>query len=586
MRVAWQAFIAILTIAGIAYTALSFARTDDNGSYGFISHHVSDTESVVDSVEPRSAATRAGIRKGDIIWTRGTIEERVTTSTTEPGDRLHVRIGSPNAPEVAVVATQSTQTAPPALVFVLIATRFAFLAMGALIAWRRSDDPAARSLATFLSCFGLAISTSPDLAQIGPIWARILVDYAVEALYFIGAIAVLSFACRFPQPPTGGWRKVIARSVMPLAAFGLATSAGRLSLYFFTTFSQRWHLLLLVPYTLVYCLVLALTLASLIGSYVAMRGAERIRMRWVLGTFVLGFSGLIVYFAGLSLGSTSNVFQFSTMTIVAIPFGLAYVIFRHRIIDIGFVVNRAVVYGGVSLVVVGAFIVFEWVLSHIVESHSNASTLLQLGGALALGLSVRFIHERVDRYVDDLFFRERHLAEAAIRRFAHEAALITNPDDLVTKTVDIVVRNARLSFAAFYVRRGAEYAPLAASVDDLPPVDENDYGVLEMRTWHQGVDLSGSRSQLHAEIAFPMMVRGTLAGFLLCGSKTTHEALAPDERSALALLARDAGIALDSLRVRIIERELASLAREGGLPAALRDRLALLGATGGEGIAF
>ena len=248
MRVVWQAFVAVLTIVGLAYTALSFARTDDNGSYGFTSHHVSDTESVVDSVEPRSAAARAGIRKGDRIWTRGTIAERVTTSTTEPGDRLNVRIGSANASEVAVIAAQSTQQVSPALIFVLITTRLAFLAMGALIAWRRSDDPAARSLATFLSCFGLAISTSSDLAQIGPIWARILVDYVVEALYFIGAIAVLSFACRFPQPPTSGWRRAIARSVMPLAVFGLAMSAGRLSLYFFATFSQRWHLLLLAPY--------------------------------------------------------------------------------------------------------------------------------------------------------------------------------------------------------------------------------------------------------------------------------------------------------------------------------------------------
>jgi hypothetical protein len=96
------------------------------------------------------------------------------------------------------------------------------------------------------------------------------------------------------------------------------------------------------------------------------------------------------------------------------------VILRHRVLDIGVVINRAVVYTGVSIVVVGAFILFEWLLGHVVESNSRASTIIELLAALALGLSVRFIHARVDRYVDDLFFRVRHLAEAAIRRFAQE----------------------------------------------------------------------------------------------------------------------------------------------------------------------
>ena len=586
MRVLWQSFIAVLTIAALVYTAFSFVRQNDVGTYGFTSHHVSDTQNIVDTVEPRGPAARAGIHRGDRIWSRGTVADRVTVVTTEPGDELGLRVGSPSAPERVIVATDTTQRVPPAVVVVLIAMRLAFLLMGALIAWRRPDDPAARSLATFLASFGAAITASTDLAQIGPIWARILSEYAVEALYFLGVISVLSFACRFPQPPSRGWRLGIARSIVPLAALGFTVSAARLSLYFFTSYEWQFHLRPVIAYTMLYSLVIALALASLVGSYFEVTGAERARMRWVLGTFAVGFSGLIVYFVALSAGNTSDALQYATMTIVTLPFGLAYVIFRHRIIDIGFVVNRAVVYGGVSLVVVGTFIIFEWILSHAVEARSNASTALQLAGALVLGLSVRFIHERVDRYVDDLFFRERHLAEAAIRRFAHEAALVTTPENLVAKTVDVASRNARLSSVAFYARRENRYVPLRSTLPDAAPVDENDYAVLEMRTWHQSVDLAGAVSALRGETAFPMMVRGTLAGFLLCGAKSTHESLAPDERSALALLARDAGIALDSLRIRIIERELAILAREGGLPATLRDRLAVMGATGADESTF
>src|SRR6185312_6686551 len=90
-----------------------------------------------------------------------------------------------------------------------------------------------------------------------------------------------------------------------------------------------------------------------------------------------------------------------------------------------------------------------------------------------------------------------------------------------------------------------------------PSVSENDYAVLDMRGYHKPVDLLQFETDVPGEYAFPMMVRGALAGFLACGAKLSREALAPDERDALAVLARDCGIALDSLRVHHIERELA-----------------------------
>ncbi|MDQ2866631.1 MAG: hypothetical protein M3R51_10435 [Candidatus Eremiobacteraeota bacterium] len=576
MRLVWQAFVAFLTIVGVSYTVLSFARPDDAGSYGFSFHSVSNTELIVDSVDTDGAAHAADVRQGDRLFVAGTPEDRISLATTANGDRLIIRNGSPAASETLLIARVSTGGVPAALIFVMIAARGAFLFMGALIAWRRPDDPAARSLATFLCTFGTAVSIAPDIAQITPVWGRLIAYSIIEVLFFIGAVSALTFACRFPRPPQSGWRLAIARSIRTITVVGIALSISRLAVHFLSPLPFPFRIGLLVPYVVLYCAVLVLVFASLIGSYRAMAGVERARMRWVLGTFVFGFSGLIMYLALAAAGQQENAVQLCALTIVAIPFGLAYVIFRHRIIDIGFVVNRAVVYGGVSVVVVGVFILFEWLLSHIVEQHSNASTLLQLGGALVLGLSVRFIHERVDKYVDDFFFRERHLAEAAIRRFAHEAALITDPDDLVRKTVDVAQRNAKLSSVAFYARHDGAYVPLRATFEPAESVNENDYAVLQMRAWHQSLDLHDTKSDLPGETAFPMLVRGVLAGFLLCGSKTSHESLAPDERSALSVLARDAGVALDSLRVRIIERELGVLSHEAGLPTTLRDRIAAL----------
>lgn len=121
----------------------------------------------------------------------------------------------------------------------------------------------------------------------------------------------------------------------------------------------------------------------------------------------------------------------------------------------------------------------------------------------------------------------------------------------------------RLDAAALYVKEdGGVYVRVSGTVN------ENDPAVLSLRAWLTPLDLNGTGSALIGETAFPLRVRGELTGFLVAGHKLSAEAMAPDEREALALLAHNAGLALDSLRIADIERELALLraGREGFQP--------------------
>ncbi|HTU70442.1 MAG TPA: hypothetical protein VMF11_08980 [Candidatus Baltobacteraceae bacterium] len=491
-------------------------------------------------------------------------------STLRPGDAI--TLVRPDGSHTVIVARRAQ--IPLALTIAILASRLSFLLVAALIVWRRPDDPAARALATFLACYGAAMNTGAPLWA-GPPLARFFGLVAEQWLFVIGAGGFVLFACRFPERARSGWKVSLERAVAPLVAFGLALSP-------FQIYSEILHhaslaaRIVLSTFIVYYAALLVTALALLLASFRSAAGADRVRMSWVLGVFAFGFSGLIVMLLVTSaLGTTPAWAQYFSLTIVAMPFGLAYVILRHRMLDIGFVVNRALVYTGVSLIVVASFIIFEWLVGHVVEQNSRASTILQLGAALVLGLSARAIHAHVDRWVDDLFFRERHAAEAAVRKFAHEALLITESSDLVAKTVEVAQQNMRLDGCAFYASRENRYAALHSTFSDAPAVDENDYAVLDMRTWHGPVEILRVQTPLPGELALPMIVRGTLLGFLLCGEKASHEAFAPDEREALALLARDAGIALDSLRIRAIERDFNRLAGHRELP----------GATGGSSAA-
>lgn len=564
IRSLWRWAIAATVLACVAFLVASLVFSPTPGTFGFSTHGgVGIYSATVASVRPGSPAQRAGIRPGDRLTFDGTLDARVHALTpVAPGDRLTVhRAGRP---DVTLVAAPMRKI-PWGIAVIADATRGGFLLLASVLAWRRPRDPSAMLLASFAASFALGMSIDATIFAAATV--RLALYMATEIAFVVaGAFAVL-FACTFPRPADGGVRKLLHRIVLPLCALGVAASMIRLTGVFVYGWYATWMLQIYVAVWVVYILAVP---AAIFSALRVAEPADRAKLRWMSLTFAVGFSGLLVYFVGSALQAEQQAMQYATFTVIAIPLGLGYVILRHRLLDIGFVINRAVVYGAVSLVVIALFVGLEWGIGHLVEARSNASVAIQLAGALLLGLSVRVIHTRVDRVVDDLFFRDRHRAEAAIRRFAREATLVTDPDALIAKTVDVARRNVRLRAAALYVRRGERYLSTGSSPVDpeLLDADENDDAVLAMRTWHEPVELGGVRSLLEGELALPMTVRGQLAGFLLCGPKISGEAIAPDEREALQLLAHDVGFALDSLRVAALERELAGLRNlEGARPS-------------------
>ena len=117
-------------------------------------------------------------------------------------------------------------------------------------------------------------------------------------------------------------------------------------------------------------------------------GADAKRVQWVAWTLAAGFSGPLVGITLLlSKVPVGPWFEWMGATLLAVPFGLGYAIVRHRVVDIGFVVNRALVFGGVSAVVVVAFGVLEWALSNVFVRVSHiTSTSLELGARARVGV--------------------------------------------------------------------------------------------------------------------------------------------------------------------------------------------------------
>ncbi len=153
----------------------------------------------------------------------------------------------------------------------------------------------------------------------------------------------------------------------------------------------------------------------------------------------------------------------------------------------------------------------EWALSdwfaHIGHSGNIAINACL---ALALGLSTRAIHKRVDGVVDTVFFRKRHDDEKAIRTFARSAPYITDRAILLERAAQTLELHADASTITFLLDdQHGRYGDVA----------ENDPSIVALRADGAILDLHVVQTAVTGEFALPMMARGRLIGALELGTK-------------------------------------------------------------------
>jgi hypothetical protein len=315
--------------------------------------------------------------------------------------------------------------------------------------------------------------------------------------------------------------------------------------------AQAWYFGVL-PQVITSILPILFPLLCVIATLAQTRGAERARMAWASASvgflflvyLVGGVIGVIATFHTSHTGAYSplvlnQVYQAQNVAMFIAPIGLTYALLSRRLLDVSFVINQAAVYSGVSIIVVGLFMLGEWVLGTWF-SHVSHMTNLEVSAALAIGLgfSVRAIHTRVDGTLDRVFFRKRHDDETAIRAFADEAAEVTDDAALARRTKETLETHAGASFVTLAMDDGAGH---------YGDVSESDPAIGALRERHSALDLQTLSTALRGEFAYPMIARGRLVGALVLGPKRSGESYAPDESRAIMHLAHNVGSALHIL---------------------------------------
>ena len=264
-------------------------------------------------------------------------------------------------------------------------------------------------------------------------------------------------------------------------------------------------------------------------------------------------------------GWLGNVFPWALFVAAALgglvaPALASYAILRHKVFDLGFAVNRTLIYGTISTGLLLTFGLIEWGSERLLPHESlEASAVVNAGVALTIFVVFHRIRDFVERSVERLLFRSWHDNEARLRTFVKEAAFIGKPEALVAASVAAVSRFAGGADCALYLRDGEDFKrteglepkvgeridgddPMAVTLRAEPkPLEPTDHGIV---------------------LALPMTHRAELDGFILLGLKLSGDSYRPDEIEQLAQAALQIGLDLHALKVGQLQAQTAGQGQE------------------------
>ena len=312
-----------------------------------------------------------------------------------------------------------------------------------------------------------------------------------------------------------------------------------------------------------------LTLLVLISGYRRAQHQEQLRIRWVLwSTALLGATSIV--FVVMGNARHPYLYQALVMAQGLSLAGYLYAVLRTRLIDVGFVIDRALVFGLLTALVFGTFSILEETLHQFAVS-DRFGWALQALAALILAVALSPLHRRLESWIEQAFFRAQRLALLALERFARECPYVEHEAHLLEMAIERL--REQCGTVALYERTAKCYRRRAASDESWPAeIDADDPVFVALRATHEPVALAAQANRLGAEgIALPMTVAESLLGALVCRPRD-GEQFAPEVRAALANVAHHLGMALTGLRHREHARLIADVAAGRIDPDAARQR--------------
>ena len=243
-------------------------------------------------------------------------------------------------------------------------------------------------------------------------------------------------------------------------------------------------------------------------------------------------------------------------------FILGFAVLKKRIFNFSFVVNRALLYSLLSVILLLVFYAAKSGLEAIIKpSTTEVGTAISAGVAFLIYLAFHHVYDHVKEYMEQWLFKSWHHNEQQLRGFVRRAAFFEDVDQLRKGMLSALHDFGHGCDVGIFEKRIEKdrtfYLKTSATDQAFPTVIGSDHQwVLSMRDQVSMVSLESMPNQSSPSRLFPQFHRGELLGFVWLGQKIDGSDWRPDEELVLQFAVQQIGLDIYALEVSRLSREL------------------------------
>ena len=330
-------FVVVLYYMPIGH--VDFVENWGEGTFGIA---LPARTTAVDGIDRGSPADRAGVRIGDRLLDDGNYETASHVRAPYAGERERLTFERGHSTYTVTLTARPNrdfgllQRIGGMLAYVPLTV---FLVVAFLLVLLR---PSIMSWSFYVFAVGY-FGTGPAFMY----WSHVLTPSAYAVLVFIlstifgpwSVLPLLPFVLRFPNGDVLGWRRRIDPFVWAFLALAYVLYVIEWRSYSTTGSIPAWDV---IPSAVIPLAAFALAGLILAKNFATATPADRQRFAFVaLGTLISFVAYAIYYVPGVPFAAG----QIIGFAVVLMPICIAYAVFRLRVLDVNFVLNRALVYG-------------------------------------------------------------------------------------------------------------------------------------------------------------------------------------------------------------------------------------------------
>lgn len=221
-----------------------------------------------------------------------------------------------------------------------------------------------------------------------------------------------------------------------------------------------------------------------------------------------------------------------------IPLSIALAMFRHRLWDIDPILNRTLVYGMLTALVLGIYVLIVSYLEFVFRTGTNS--FISLVATAVVAVLFQPLRERLQQGVNRLMYGDRDDPTAVLSRLGQRLEASLEPDFVLPAVVETVAQALKLPYVAIALKHEKDF--VVAAEYGRPPqpgiaAPEDGAGLTNM----------------------PLTYQSEVVGQLIVAPRAQGERFSPADRNLLSMLSRQAGVAAHAIR---LTHELRKLNRD------------------------